>query len=234
MGGDERPVFGFTHVRGVRLRFPGSPKYGQPSCHVIGDKQVSRPTELASIIENRSAQPQPEVAPRSFVKEWNMALLEPALAEAGRGRSYQRGKEAYAAAQCIVCHRMGNDGGAVGPDLTAVAARFNRRDLLENMVLPSKVISDRYQTLIITRRDGEDVSGVIAEETEEKLVLMIDAVTQQRETILKKDIQARAVSTLSAMPEGLLNVLEREEIPDLLAYLEAGGKLDTAVSAKSR
>ena len=45
------PVFGFTQTRGVRSRFPESPKYGHPSFHVTGDSAVSRPTEFASIIE---------------------------------------------------------------------------------------------------------------------------------------------------------------------------------------
>jgi putative heme-binding domain-containing protein len=169
-----------------------------------------------------------------FVKEWTMAELEPALPNAAHNRSFKRGKEAFTAAQCALCHRMGNDGGAVGPELTAVAARFNRRDLLENVVLPSKVISDRYQSWIITKRDGEDVSGVIAEETADKLVLMINALTQERESIPKKDIKERRVSTLSAMPEGLLNTLNREEILDLVAYLEAGGRQDAPVFAQAK
>ena len=123
---------------------------------------------------------------------------------------------------------MGNDGGSVGPDLTGVAGRFNRRDLLENILLPSKVISDRYQSFTITKRDGEEVSGCITEETDEKIVLLVNPMTQQSQEVLKKDIQSRAVSKLSQMPEGLLNVLTREEILDLLAYLEADGKPDQA------
>ena len=176
---------------------------------------------LASIIEARTSAPPPPVGPpRQLVKEWTLDELEPALQEPVARRSYARGKEAFGAAQCIVCHRMGNDGGSVGPDLTAVGGRFNRHDLLENILQPSKVISDRYQTFTITKRDGEEISGCITEESDEKLVVTVNPTTQQSEEVLKKDIESRSVSKVSQMPEGLLNVLTREEILDLLAFLE--------------
>jgi putative heme-binding domain-containing protein len=83
---------------------------------------------------------------------------------------------------------------------------------------------DRYQSFTITKRDGEEVSGCIMEETDEKIVQLLNPLTQQSEEVLKKDIWSRAVSKLSQMPEGLLNVLTREEILNLLAYLEADGR----------
>lgn len=184
--------------------------------------------ELASILEERTATPPPPAPPRASVKEWTMADLEPALVEAGRERSLARGKEAFAAAQCLACHRLGRDGGSVGPELTGVSGRFNRRDLLENILLPSKVISDRYQSFTITRRDGEEISGRITEETDEKVVVLVNPLTQQHEQVLKKDIQSREVSKLSQMPEGLLNTLTKGEILDLLAYVETDGRTEEA------
>jgi len=133
--------------------------------------------------------------------------------------------------QCAVCHRLGNDGGSVGPDLTGVAGRFNRHDILENILLPSKVISDRYQSFTITKRDGEDFSGFITDETDDKVVLLVNPLSQQRVEILKKDIESRVVSKLSLMPEGLLNTLTQDEILDLVAYLQADGKPGDAVFA---
>jgi putative heme-binding domain-containing protein len=185
--------------------------------------------ELASILEDRKVAPAPELPPREFVKNWTMEDLVPLLDGAGANRSFQQGKEAFVAAQCLPCHRMGTEGGAVGPDLTSVAGRFNRRDLLEHILLPSKVISDRYETFTITDRDGEDFSGYITAETDEKIVLLVNPMTQEEREILKRDIARREISTLSAMPEGLLNVLTQDEILDLLAYMEAAGRSDAPV-----
>jgi hypothetical protein len=52
-------VFGFTQIDGVRLRFPGKPKYGQPSVHVTGESDVRRPTELWSCMEKPHHSPVP-------------------------------------------------------------------------------------------------------------------------------------------------------------------------------
>src|SRR5206468_3133403 len=61
------------------------------------------------------------IAAMKFVKEWKMEDLEPQLAKVGHGRNFERGQAMFEqAAQCIACHKFGNEGGAVGPDLTAV------------------------------------------------------------------------------------------------------------------
>ena len=186
--------------------------------------------DVASIVENRAAVPPPAAPPRAFVREWTLAALEPDLSAVGRGRSFARGKEAFEAARCLACHRLGTAGGSIGPDLTGIAGRFARRDILESILVPSKVISDRYQTFVVTTRDGEDIGGTVAEETEQTLVLVVDPLTQRRQEIAKTDIRTRSISKLSQMPEALLDTLAKDEILDLLAYLEADGKPDAAVS----
>jgi len=67
----------------------------------------------------------------------------------------------------------------------------------------------------------------VTEETDDKLVVIVNPMTNQREEIAKKDITSRTVSKISAMPEGLLNVLSKDEILDLLAFIEADGKVNS-------
>ncbi|MBI2927591.1 MAG: c-type cytochrome [Verrucomicrobia bacterium] len=190
--------------------------------------------ELAAILEDRKPAALPAPPPRPFVKEWRFEDLEPALADATKGRSFAKGKEAFHAAQCLQCHRIAGEGGAVGPDLTGVSGRFNRRDTLDHILNPSKIISDRYQSYTITLRNGDDLSGYIVDESDGKLTVLTNPLADQRTVILQKEIQSRDVSKLSVMPEGLLNVLSRDEILDLLAYLEADGKPDHAVFAAGK
>ncbi|HEV3026422.1 MAG TPA: heme-binding protein, partial [Planctomycetota bacterium] len=89
--------------------------------------------------------PRPNAKPparkRTLVKEWTMDDLVPALDEVGRNRSFERGKEVFESAQCILCHKFGNEGGAVGAELTAASSKDTRRDILESILEPSKVIS---------------------------------------------------------------------------------------------
>jgi len=169
---------------------------------------------------------------RHFVKEWKTAELLPSIEQAATGRSFERGKKAFEDSQCLACHKFGNDGGATGPDLTAVSSRFTRRDILESILEPSKVISDQYQNIVVSTKNGDDVVGRLVEETDRTLVLITNPLTGDKTEVRKRDVQSRQVSKLSAMPEGLVSILTRDEILDLLAYVESGGKQDHAAFKK--
>jgi putative heme-binding domain-containing protein len=158
------------------------------------------------------------------VRAWTLAELLPQLERASRGRSFASGRAAYQAAQCHACHPLAGIGGARGPDLTAVANRFTRRDLLEAILQPSQAISDQYANVEITTRDAQRFVGRVLEENAEHVVLDVDAFREQRVTVPRASVAARSVSRLSPMPEGLLGGLNLEQVLDLLAFLEAGGQ----------
>ncbi len=103
------------------------------------------------------------LAARKVVKEWTLGELVP-IVERGIGGQHdpERGRQLYGAVACASCHRFGADGGGVGPDLTAVASRFNVRDLLQSIVEPSKVISDQYAAVSIATKDGRAVTDAWA------------------------------------------------------------------------
>ena len=77
-------------------------------------KASMSPAELAAMgdltkVQSAIATPP---APRAFVKEWTTADLLPLLDKVGKGRDFARGKAAFTSAQCILCHRYGDQGGA--------------------------------------------------------------------------------------------------------------------------
>ena len=167
-----------------------------------------------------------EVKQRPFVKDWKMAELEPQLDKVEKGRDFNRGRDAYFAGQCIKCHRIGTEGGTVGPDLTAISSRFSRRDVLESVVEPSKVVSDQYQNIVVNTLSGKQIIGRLMEENAEKLVLQPDPLSPARVEIKTSDIESRKASKVSPMPEHLIDVLSAEEILDLIAFLESSGRKD--------
>ena len=126
-------------------------------------------------------------------------------------------------AQCSACHRYGDRGGAVGPDLTAVATRFKRQDLLESSTEPSKVLSEQYRNTVLETRTGRVVIGRIVEETEDMVVVRPNPLAPETVTVRTSDIESRELSPTSPMPAGLLNTFSPDEILDLLAYLESLG-----------
>jgi len=184
-------------------------------------------TQLAGFITDAPAtalvKPKKEY---KFVREWKMSDFAADLERAGKGRNFENGRDAYAATQCLQCHRLGNEGGAIGPDITAVASRFTRADLLSSIIEPSKVVSEQYQNITVVKKDGDDVTGRLVEETDAKLVLVPNQLTGDKVEVKKSDVQSRAASKLSPMPEGLVNILTKEELLDLLAYIESGGRKD--------
>jgi putative heme-binding domain-containing protein len=182
-------------------------------------------TELASLLTDSEANPA-SLKPQKehkFVREWKMADFANDLSGPSSGRNFASGREAYLAGQCAQCHRFNNEGGAVGPDLAGAGSKYSRRDLLESILEPSKIISDQYQNTTVTKKDDDEVTGRILEDTDAKLVLMVNPLTNQKAEIKKSEIKSRAPSKLSAMPEGLASVLTKDEILDLLAYIESGG-----------
>ena len=176
------------------------------------------------VAANTSGSAKPAPKQRKLVKEWTMADLMPSLDQAGQGRSFNRGKEAFTAAQCLACHRFGNEGGSTGPDLTAISSRFSRADVLSSIIEPSKVISDQYQNITVSLKNGDDYTGRLLEETPDKMTLLIDPLTNTKKDLNPKEVAKRQPSKISPMPEGLVNLLTKEEILDLLAYMESGGK----------
>ena len=162
---------------------------------------------------------------RTFVKEWTVPDLESQLEHVGSQRDFASGRAAFNDAQCILCHRFDNKGGSAGPELTGAASKYSRQVLLESLLDPSKVVSDQYQNTTIVKKDGEDVSGRIADENDERIVVVPSALAPElRVEIKKADIDRRVPSKVSPMPTGLLNNLTQDEILDLLAYIESAGK----------
>ncbi len=158
--------------------------------------------------------------------KWSLDKLSSDLDRADHGRSFAAGKEVFTRALCANCHRFAGMGGASslgGPDLTGVASRFSRRDLIETILAPSKVISDQYRLTEFTKKDGSVVLGRLVNEDQFTNYVLVDPLNPQRVAIDKKDLKQKRPARTSAMPERLLEPLSLDEILDLVAYLESGG-----------
>jgi len=178
---------------------------------------------LSAYSAMQTVKPAPPLDSRKLVKEWTTADLQPLLDQVGKGRSFARGKDIFYQAQCSACHRYGDQGGAVGPDLTAVATRFKRQDILESFTEPSKVLSEQYMNTIIETSGGRMIVGRITEENPDKLVIRPNPLEPETIAVKKSEIESRELSKVSPMPAGLLNTFTEDEILDLLAYLESLG-----------
>jgi putative heme-binding domain-containing protein len=168
------------------------------------------------------------LAPRPFVKKWNVSDALAATQALSDKPDLKRGFAVFSAASCSKCHRLGSVGTPFGPDLTAVSSRFSRRDILESIVEPSKSIADNYRSLEIVTEDGKVYLGrpvLGGDFRSQKLRLATNPQHPLEITeIDKRTIDRENFSAVSWMPEGLLDSLAAEEVRDLLALLEAGGR----------
>ncbi|TWT72152.1 c-type cytochrome [Crateriforma conspicua] len=170
---------------------------------------------------------------RPLVKQWSVDDLAEHVASPGRAFDFQRGKEMFVAAQCYKCHRMGLEGGILGPDLTGAGGRFSVTDLLSSIIEPGKVISDQYGATQFLTDDGRVVVGRVINLNGNKLSVMTNMLDPSSLTSIDRDtIEETAPARNSMMPSGLVDTLNEDEIADLVAYLRAGGRSDHALYAK--
>jgi putative heme-binding domain-containing protein len=128
-----------------------------------------------------------------------------------------KGAALFEKAQCIKCHRYGERGETVGPDLTNVSRRFQRKEILESIFFPSQVISDQYASQTVVTNDGQTYTGMVAPSGDGRLVIL--QLNGEKAEVAESDVESKTRSKVSSMPEGLLNKMSLEEIADLFAYL---------------
>jgi len=134
--------------------------------------------------------------------------------DVGRGKLVFFGK-----AVCATCHAVRGQGGAIGPDLTSIAEVRAGRDLLESIVLPSASIVQGFEPYTIETKDGQMHAGNITQQTPQAVWLRGPDLAETK--IETARIASMAQSASSLMPQGLDAVLTREELRDLLAYVQS-------------
>ncbi len=163
---------------------------------------------------------------RPKMTEWKIDDVASDLAKAGAGRNFERGKDLFTKLACASCHKLGPAGVNYGPDLTDTFKQHhnNRAEVLRQILEPSLVVSNRYQNVQFEMKNGDELLGMIVKDNGESLVVQLGPSDALIQTLKKTDIKSQQPQNSSPMPLGLLNVLSKEEIFDLLAYLESGGK----------
>jgi putative heme-binding domain-containing protein len=161
----------------------------------------------------------------TIVKAWTLEEF-PVVTTATDEATLTRGMHAFAKAQCTQCHVAGGHGVNLGPNLAESAKTYHGRDLLEQILEPSKVIHEKYRTMQFVLDNGRVVSGVVLEETPDAYRVATNLLTPEQVTVVaRKTIEEQMPGKVSAMPAGLLNVLTRDEILGLVSFIEAGDNL---------
>jgi len=124
-----------------------------------------------------------------------------------------------AGVECKNCHRIGEVGKTIGPDLSEIGKKLTRDQLLESVVEPSKAIDPKYVAYVMETTDGRVLSGLVAERAASHVVLR-DA--QDRLTVVAtENIEHLAPQPTSMMPELLYRDMTAQQLADLIEYLSS-------------
>ena len=148
-------------------------------------------------------------------KAEKLASLSTQLAsgDAERGRALFMSEKT----KCGTCHRIGEQGNRVGPDLTQIGSNRGANDLLESIVFPSASIVRDYETYQVLTDDGRVLSGLLAKESSGELV--IQQASGEKITINRDEMDEIATMPTSVMPSGMDEVLSSQDLADVVAFL---------------
>lgn len=154
---------------------------------------------------------------RKSATEAHEKLIAAALS---RGGNIEQGKQVFLNTEkslCLKCHRVGDKGDRIGPELSGLGNRFSRIYIAESILDPNRTIAPSFGTLVVRLDSGQVLSGIKIVETENFLTLVDNQA--QKHVFNKTEIAEQKTSPLSTMPEGLEKKLSENEFVDLVAYL---------------
>ncbi|MEJ7739828.1 MAG: c-type cytochrome [Chitinophagaceae bacterium] len=163
--------------------------------------------------------------PKGPGRNWNLDSALAVIQNDSTTRNLEQGKAMYGATLCSSCHRLGGEGGEIGPDLSQLGTRFSVKDILVSIIEPSKEISDQFAATYFYMKDGSSVVGRVKNQDKNKYYISQNPFAPQSiREIPKKDVSKASISDApSIMFPRLINPLNSEELKDLMAYLVSGG-----------
>jgi len=187
---------------------------------MVGTLAVVKDVEAYLASHSESQQPK--------ITEWKLEDLAPELSKVAYGRNLENGKTLFTQLACVQCHKLGKQGYAYGPDLTGVLVRYknDRASVLQQILEPSKVIEERYRNVNFELKGAEPVTGMVLKEDSQTVSIQTGPADSLIQMLNKSEIEKRQPQTSSPMPVGLLNALSKDQIFDLLAYLESDGNIE--------
>jgi putative heme-binding domain-containing protein len=188
---------------------------GQASPALLRDRALSDRVRAVKLpdVEKRFAALTAKLPPANELMDKQLAARNAAYATARPDSN--RGADVFRR-NCVVCHRIGAEGGLVGPQLDGIGNRGVER-IIEDILDPNRNVDAAFRTIMLTRKDGTVATGLFRREEGAQLVFADFAGKEF--TIPKADLQSRMESETSLMPPAFGDIIPAAEFNDLIAFL---------------
>ncbi len=222
LGGDRYPA---EARRSIAERLVGTTGGALVLLRLIDEDRLS-PELTRAIVAKASTHPDanvrvlfekfipPEQRPKKLGKE---ITADQILAIAGDA---ERGRQIFfksSAAQCNACHAVQGFGSTIGPELSKIGAKYERRALLETILDPSKAIAPEYVPYVLVTKDGRVFAGFLVERADDHVV--VKDIKNQQIRVAADDIEALVEQQTSLMPQLVLSEVTAQDAADLLEFL---------------
>jgi putative heme-binding domain-containing protein len=176
-------------------------------------------TSKKSLTKPRAINP-----PKGPGQIWTVAKAVKTVEANLTGRNFKSGENLFHAAACASCHRFAGAGSGIGPDLTGSSSRYTLKDMMDNIIDPSKVISDQYGSTLFKMKDGSQIVGRIGTEENGVVHVMTNPFSPDSNVDIElSTVKEKKAWHISPMPPGLVNSLNADELSDLIAYIFSAG-----------
>ena len=203
----------------IQLLKSAHPKTRGAALISAGSEDIST-EELASWFPKNHKPQAQSSAPMPVITQVNpdrQKLVQHYITEVAKLKGDRQRGEAVFQKACTACHKLGNLGIEVGPDLATVAAKPEAQ-ILEALFDPNRAVELRNATTQVTQKDGIVIAGLITTETPTSLTLRMPGGVEM--TLAKAQIQTQKTLTTSLMPEGLESLITPQEAADLIARIQ--------------
>lgn len=178
--------------------------------------------DLDAWLKNPTVPKDPIGSNRSFVQAWTIEDFQDELDEGLRGRTPEIGAKLFKEATCALCHKVKGEGGAVGPELTDAFKRWkgDRLAVLREILDPSHRIDPKYAMQVIVTDQGKVVTGIVQAEDAQTISILDNPEAKEPTVVKRSEIEEIVKTSKSMMPKALLDRFSKDEILEILAFLE--------------
>lgn len=191
--------------------------------------------DLDAWLQNPTVPEDPIGSTRAFVQSWTIDDFADEMEIGLRGRTTDIGRRIFEEATCAQCHKVNGQGGAVGPELADVFHRWkgDRLGVLREILDPSHKIDPKYTVQLVVTTDGEVFTGIVQSEDKSSVTLITNPESPTPTVVKRDDIDEIVKSSVSMMPKALLDRFSKDEVFELLAYLQEVNAATAAGSASA-